>query len=166
MQIDNNKVVSFHYTLSEPSGEILDDSREHEPMVYLHGHNNIPKGLENAMAGKKVGDTFSVTLAPQDAYGERQENAIQRVSMNYIINSSKKTPKYKPGMLVQLNTRNGPQEVVIVKVGLKTLDVDVNHPLAGKTLKFDIEIVNMRDANSDEITHGHAHGIDGHHHHD
>jgi FKBP-type peptidyl-prolyl cis-trans isomerase SlyD len=121
-------------------------------------------GVEEAMAGKKAGDSFSVTLGPDKAYGEVQENAVQRVSVKHVLTSGKKKVKFKKGMRVQLNTQDGPRDVMIVKAGLKTLDVDLNHPFAGKTLKFDIDVVDVRDASEEEIAHGHAHGIGGHQH--
>ena len=161
MLVEENKVVSFHYCLTEDGKDILEDSHDGDAMVYLHGHKSMLPGVEDAMAGKKAGESFSVTLAPENAYGEVQENAIQRVSIKHVFNQGKKKVKYKAGMRVQLNTQDGPRDVVVVKAGLKTLDVDTNHPFAGKTLKFDIEVVDVRDASEEEIAHGHAHGAGG-----
>lgn len=163
MLIEKNKVVSFHYRLSE-SNEVVEDSRQGEPITYLHGHSGLIKGLENALEGKQAGDHISVTVPPEQGYGERRENSQQRVSINHIVNPTRGKVKYKPGMVVQLNTKNGPQPVEILKVGLKTLDVDTNHPLAGKTLLFDIDVIEVRDATAEELAHGHAHGAGGHAH--
>jgi len=158
----------FHYQLSEPDQEIIEDSRgdkgDRDPVVFLHGHNGMLKGLEEAMLGKQKNDQFTITLPPEQAYGAVQENAQQRVSIKHIVNPSKKKIKYKPGMVVHVNTANGPREVVVVKVGLKNIDVDANHPLAGKTLTFDLEILDVRDASAEEIAHGHVHGVGGHQH--
>jgi len=121
-------------------------------------------GLEEAMLGKESGDTFSVTLEPEAAYGPRLEDAQTRISLKHIYNPGKKKPKYKPGMVVQIQTKDGKRDVVVLKVGLKTLDVDTNHPFAGKTLEFDLEIINVREASEEEIAHGHVHGEGGHNH--
>jgi len=163
MKIEKNKVVSFHYTLME-NDQVLEDSHDGHAIAYLHGFNNMIEGVEEAMAGREQGENFSVTLPPEKAYGLRNENAIQRVSINHVMKPSKKKMKYKPGMIIQLNSNEGPREVVVVKAGLKTLDVDTDHPLAGKTLSFNIEITDVREATAEEIAHGHAHGDGGHHH--
>ena len=162
MLIEANTVVSFHYRLSE-SGQELEDSHGGNAMVYLHGHRALIKGVEEALQGKQAGDHFSVTVPPEDAYGPRQENAIQRISINHVM-GPKKNVRFKPGMVVQVNTKDGPREVVVVKAGLKSLDVDLNHPLAGKTLTFDIEVMDVRAATEEEIAHGHVHGEDDHQH--
>lgn len=163
MLIEQNKVVTFHYRVREPGQEVIEDSHvDNDPAVYLHGHEGMVKGLEEALAGRKAGDTFSVTLTPEQAYGHRSEEAVQRISVKHVV-GGKKT-QYRPGMVVQVNTSHGPREVVVIKAGLKTIDVDTNHPLAGKTLEFDIEVVDVRDASAEEIAHGHVHGEGGHHH--
>ncbi len=165
MIIEANKVVSFHYRLSEEGrDDVLEDSHNGNAMVYLHGHEGMLPGLEEAMEGKQSGDNFTAILTPEKAYGPARENAVQRVSAKHVLKSGKKKVKYKPGMVVQLNTKEGPRDVVIVKVGLKTLDVDTNHPFAGKTLKFDLEIIDVREASEEEIAHKHVHGEGGHHH--
>jgi len=163
VKVENNKVISIHYKLSE-AGNVLEDSHQSQPIVYLHGHKGLFPALEEALLNKTVGDKVSITLSPEQTYGERNENAIQRVSLKHIVNKSKKKEKYKPGMIVYLNTQQGPQPAIVVKVGLKSLDVDINHPFAGKTLDFDVEILDIRDANAEEIDHGHVHGEGGHHH--
>ena len=161
MLIEKGAVVSFHYRLSEPGQPVMEDSHEGAPLAYLHGHHGMLPGLEEALAGKKAGDTLSVTLPPEKAYGVRQENAVQRISLKHVVNRGK---KLKPGMVVQVNTDHGSRDVIVVKPGLKTVDVDTNHPLAGKTLTFDIEVVEVRAATDEELAHGHAHGDGGHPH--
>lgn len=160
MTITAGKVVQFHYDLFAEDGSQLESSRQQEAMAYLHGANNIIAGLEKAFEGKSAGDSFEVTLAPADAYGERQPNMQQRVSAKYL----KHAGKLKPGMQVQVNTEQGPRVVTVLKVGLKTVDVDGNHPLAGRTLRFVVDVVEVREASEDEKSHGHAHGPGGHHH--
>lgn len=162
MLIEVDKVVAFHYRLSEPGQAVFEDSNKGTPAVYLHGHHGMLPGLEEALAGKQAGDRFSVTLSPEQAYGQRRDDAIQRVSIKHV--TSRGVRKFKPGMVVQVNTEHGPRDVMVVKAGLKTLDVDTNHPLAGKTLVFDIDVVNVRDATVEELAHGHVHGEGGHQH--
>jgi FKBP-type peptidyl-prolyl cis-trans isomerase SlyD len=162
MNIEDKKVVSFHYTLTNEAGDTLDTSRERdEPMLYLHGANNIIVGLEKAMEGKAAGDTFQVTVPPEEAYGERREANVQRVSLKKL---GVKPHQLKPGMILNLQTTQGPAQVTVLKVGRFNVDVDANHPLSGQSLNFDIEIVEVRDATEEETQHGHAHGPGGHQH--
>ena len=163
MIIATDKVVTFHYKLNEPGKDVFEDSHSQEPVSYLQGHKGMLQGVEAALEGKKAGDNVVTTLEPEDAYGPVRENAVQRVSLKHIVQGKKKV-KFKPGMVVQVNTANGPQDVIVVKAGLKNLDVDTNHPLAGKTLVFDIDITEVRDATADEIAHGHSHSAGGHQH--
>jgi FKBP-type peptidyl-prolyl cis-trans isomerase SlyD len=160
MQVENGSVVSFHYTLSDTEGKTIETNREGDPAVYLHGANNIVATLERAFAGKKAGDHIDLTLNPADTYGERKENAIERVPAKYL----KGAGKLKPGQAVQLETKDGLMLVTVVKVGKFTVDVDTNHPLAGQTLNYSIDIADVRAATDEEKEHGHAHGVGGHHH--
>lgn len=161
MLIEKNKVVTFHYRLSEPGNEPFDDSRqENDPVVYLHGHQGMLRGLETALTGKQAGDSFTVTLPPEEAYGLRQAQEPHRVPIKYILNKG----KLKPGMVVQISTKGGPRDATVIKVGRFNIDVDPNHPLAGKTLVFDVEVIDVRDAEAEEINHGHVHGAGGHQH--
>lgn len=163
MQIEKNKVVTFHYKVNEVGQEALEDSRGGEPLVYLHGHGSMIPGVEEALTGKKAGEHLEVTVPPEKAYGPRSDEAVQRVSKSHIVGAHKGT-RFEPGMMVQVNTPHGPRSVIVVKVGMTTLDVDANHPLAGRTLEFVIDVVDVRDASEEEITHGHAHGAGGHDH--
>jgi FKBP-type peptidyl-prolyl cis-trans isomerase SlyD len=160
MNIENKKVVSFHYTLSNAQGEQIESSREREPMVYLHGAGSIIPGLEKAMAGKKAGDSFEVRVEPVDAYGERKENGIQRIPAKHF----KHAERLQVGQPVILQTQQGQVQVTVVKVGRFNIDVDRNHPLAGQTLTFDVEVTDVREATEEELAHGHAHGPGGAHH--
>lgn len=160
MKIEKNKVVSFHYKLREEGGEVFENSHDSDPVLYLHGHRGMLPGLEDAMVDKESGDSFSVTVSPDKGYGQRKEGAIQRVPKKHLLTKGKLTP----GMIVQINTEHGGQEAILIKVGLKNVDVDANHPLAGKTLVFDVEVIEVRDATEEEIAHGHAHGVGGHQH--
>ena len=160
MKIDKNSVVTFHYRLNEEGGDVFENSYDNDPVLYLHGNNSMLPGLEEAMADKQAGDQFKATLTPEKAYGKRKEAAPQRVPKKHLITKGKITP----GMVVQINTENGSKEAIVVKVGLKNIDIDSNHPLAGKTLVFDVDVVEVRAATEDELSHGHAHGVGGHQH--
>ena len=160
MNISKDKVVSFHYTVSNSAGEVMESSREHRPMDYLHGHNSIIKGLEKALDGRAAGDSFRVTVPPAEAYGEKRAANIQRVSAKHFP----QTHKLQPGQVLNLQTRQGPVQVTVVKVGRFNIDVDANHPLAGQELTFEVEVVSVRDATDEERAHGHAHGPGGHDH--
>lgn len=160
MQIEKDKVVSFHYRLSEDGSE-LEDSHEGDPMLFLYGYGGLISGLEEAMSGRNNGDSFSVTLPPEKAYGHRNAEAVQRIPVKHFGARGK---KLKRGDVVPLQTTQGPMEVTILKVGKFMADVDANHPLAGRSLTFEIDIVDVRDATVDEISHGHAHGPGGHDH--
>jgi FKBP-type peptidyl-prolyl cis-trans isomerase SlyD len=160
MNISEHSVVSFHYTLKNAQGEQLETSREGDAMTYLHGAGNIIKGLEKAMEGKAAGDSFEVTVEPAEAYGERRAANIQRVAAKHFRNAK----ALKPGQVIGLQTQQGPVQVTVVKVGRFNVDVDANHPLAGQSLTFEVEITDVRDATDEEKAHGHAHGPGGHHH--
>lgn len=160
MKIEKDSVVRFHYSVAEKGKEVLESSKENgQPLAILIGHNNIIPGLEKAMEGHEAGDTFKVDVTAADAYGERREGLSQRVPKKHFGGQ-----KLTPGMQVVLNTNMGPRAVTIEKVGMSVVDVDLNHPMAGKDLTFDIEVTEVRAATPEEIEHGHVHGDGGHHH--
>lgn len=159
MQIAKNTVVEFHYTLSDANGEI-ESSRKHEPVLYLHGQPGLLEGLVNALEGREAGDIFTVELPVDQAYGPRRDNATQKVQVKHLQGAK----KWKPGMLAVIQTEQGPRQVTVVKIGLSQAEVDANHPLAGRDLTFDVEILSVREATADELAHGHAHGVGGHQH--
>lgn len=159
MNIEKDRVVLFHYTVSEQGQEALESSDGRDPLAILFGHNNIIPGLEKAMEGKTAGDKFEVDVAAADAYGERREGMIQRVPKKHFEGA-----KLAPGMQAVLPTNFGPRAVTIQKVGMSVVDVDLNHPMAGKDLHFAIEIVDVREASAEEVEHGHVHGAGGHEH--
>lgn len=161
MQIANNTVVSFHYKLEEVGGDYKEDSGNGgEPMLYLHGHRGILPGLEDAMKGRAAGDKFTVQVSPENGYGHRSEDRLQRVPVKHLI--GRKKPNV--GDLVTVNAKSGKVNATVVKVGRHNVDVDTNHPLAGKELKFEIEVVDVREATMEEVSHRHAHGPGGHQH--
>ncbi len=161
MQVGTGTVFSFHYTLQDAEGAELESSREGEPHAALYGRRQILPGLEDAIAGKERGETFKVTLPPEKAYGVRNEESRARVPIKHLV---KKPAKMQPGMMVQVNTRDGVRNATIIKVGRFNVDLDTNHPYAGNSITFDVEVTDVRAATREELAHGHAHGAGGHHH--
>ena len=160
MKIEEDTVVQINYQLSDASENTLVESDQGVPMAYLHGHNNLLPALEEHMQGRQAGDKFSVTLTPDQAYGEREDNKEQRIPIKHLQGAK----KWKQGMIAVVNQEQGQRQVTVVKAGKFMVTVDFNHPFAGKTLQFDIEVVSVRSATAEEIAHGHAHGEGGHRH--
>ena len=163
MKITDKTVVQFHYTLKDEAGEELESSFGSDPLAYLHGQKNMLVGVEKALTDKEAGDKFSTTLQPEDAYGERKEDAIQRIPAKHLQDAAG-TTKWKPGMIAVVQTEQGQRQVTVIKSGKFMVTVDMNSPLAGKVLTFDIEVVDVRAATDEEVEHGHAHGVGGHQH--
>lgn len=159
MKIEKDRVVRFHYTVSEVGQEPIESSKDREPLAILIGHGNIIPGLETAMMDKEAGENFGVDVKSADAYGERREGLTQRVPKKHFGET-----RLVPGQQVILQTNFGPRAVTVEKVGMTVVDVDLNHPMAGKDLHFDVEIVEVREASEEEVQHGHVHGDGGHHH--
>lgn len=162
MQIARDTVVELEYSLRETEGEVLESSQATMPLAYLHGHNNLLPALERALVGKAAGDDVTVNLAPEEAYGERREQLTQRVPIKHLSHAPK---RLAPGMVVRMQTERGAEPARVLKVGKFNVDLDLNHPFAGKHLQFDLKVVSVRAATAEEIAHGHAHGPGGHHHH-
>jgi FKBP-type peptidyl-prolyl cis-trans isomerase SlyD len=160
MEISKNTVATIDYTLTSPDGQVLDSSKGREPLAYLHGASNIIPGLENALEGKKEGDSVQVTVPPGQGYGERDDRMVQSVPRANFQG----TQEISPGMQFQAQTSQGPRVVTVVKVDPDQVTVDANHPLAGMELNFDVKVVGVRPASHEEIAHGHAHGEGGHQH--
>jgi len=162
MQIASDAVVSIHYTLTNDSGETLDSSAGGEPLAYLHGRGNLIPGLENALTGKQAGDKLQVKVAPAQGYGEYDKGLLQNVPRR----SFKGVGNVQVGMQFQVQSPQGPRSVTVTRLAGDMVTVDGNHPLAGKNLNFDIEVIEVRVASEEELAHGHVHGPGGHHHHD
>ena len=160
MQIAARTVASFNYTLTNDAGEIIDSSEGRSPLAYLHGAGNIVPGLEKEMAGRQAGDRFDVVVAPEDGYGQPNPMLVQTVPREAFQG----VDTIEVGMEFQAQTPQGPLSVVVSKVDADNVTVDGNHPLAGKTLHFAIEVTDVRDASVEELAHGHVHGPGGHHH--
>jgi FKBP-type peptidyl-prolyl cis-trans isomerase SlyD len=154
------KVVSFHYTLHDNEGDLLDASEEGDPMPYLHGASNIVPGLEKEMLNKKVGDKFKVKVSAEEGYGERIEGSIE-VPRSDLPDDV----EFEIGMSLVAEDPDGEAfPVWIVELTDAAVIVEPNHPLAGVELNFEVEITAIRAATKDELEHGHPHGPDGHHH--
>ena len=160
MNIEKNKVVTFHYSVFEADGTQAETSQGRDPLVILYGYGNIIPGLEKALEGKAAGDHVEVTVEPEEAYGERSDALLQRVPKKRFGDA-----KLVPGQMLMVQTEQGSRPLKVLKVGMSVVDVDFNHPMAGKTLRFEVDIQSVRDGNEEEIAHGHAHGSDGHEQH-
>ena len=154
MKAGKDNVIAFHYTLTV-DGEKVESSHDNgEALWVLLGHGQLIPGLEKALVGHEAGESLAVDIAPAEGYGERQEGQIQRVPKKYFQQAA----KLKPGMSTVLALKEGGHRAVTVhKVGMSTVDVDLNHPMAGKTLRFDVAIEQVREATEEELKHGHAH---------
>ncbi len=160
MQIAEKSVVSIHYTLTNAEGNVLDSSEGQDPLAYLHGASNIIPGLENALVGKSVGDSLKVTVEPEEGYGPVRDELVQDVDRSAFSGIE----SIEIGMQFMAQTPWGEQPVTVVKVEGDNITLDGNHPLAGQTLTFDVEVVEVRAATDEEVEHAHAHGAGGHHH--
>jgi FKBP-type peptidyl-prolyl cis-trans isomerase SlyD len=161
VHIAEQSVVSIHYTLTNDAGETLDTSDGREPLVYLHGAQNIIPGLENELTGKSVGDSFDVTIQPEEAYGTVNPELVQTVPHSAFEG----VEKVEPGMQFQARGDDGETQVITVtEVADSGVTVDGHHPLAGQVLNFSVRVDEIREATEEEIEHGHVHGPGGHHH--
>jgi FKBP-type peptidyl-prolyl cis-trans isomerase SlyD len=155
-----DRVVHFHYVLRDSAGLEVESSRDGEPAAALIGHGSLMAGLEQSLENRSPGERFEVTLPPKDAFGERRDDWTQRVSKKYVSGAS----RLKSGMQTKVQTDSGPRPVTVLKVGGKFIDVDLNHPLAGQSVVFDVEVIDVREATPEELSHGHVHGAGGHQH--
>lgn len=153
MQISKNKVVAIDYTLTDNDGNTLDTSANREPLKYIQGAGNIIPGLERALEGEESGSKVNVTVNPDEGYGQRDENLKQQVPRNLFEG----VDTLEPGMQFQAQTEGGVQIITVAEVGDEEVLVDANHPLAGVTLNFDVDVVEVRDASEEELEHGHVH---------
>ena len=160
MQITRHTVASIEYTLTDDAGEVLDTSRGHGPLTYVHGTGGLIPGLEAELEGKEAGAALKVRIAPADAYGERDEEMVARVPRTQMPSGA----PLAVGTQFQARGPQGSQVVTLVKVEDDAVWLDANHPLAGVHLTFDVSVVEVRAATAEEIEHGHVHGPGGHAH--
>ncbi len=160
MQIAADTVVTIHYTLKDEDGAVLDSSAGGEPLAYIQGHGNLVPGLEKALEGKQGGSSVAVTLSPQEGYGSRDATLVRRVPKRSLQGAG----EIKSGMQFQARTEDGMRLFTVTGVAGDMVTLDGNHPLADRTLHFDVEVVSVRAATEEELEHGHVHGAGGHHH--
>jgi len=153
-------VIGFHYTLKNEAGELLDSSDGGHPMLYLAGSGQILPALDKEMAAMSLGDKKSVSLAAKDGYGE----VNPALKMNVKIGQFPPGTEVKKGLQFRINNEPGSPMFRVLNVLGEEVFIDGNHPLAGQNLHFDVEITEKRKATKDELDHGHAHGVGGHHH--
>lgn len=152
--IGKNSVVSVHYKLTDDAGKVLDSSEGAEPLAYLHGAGNIVPGLEKALVGKGAGESLQVKVAPAEGYGELDPNGVKVIERAAFEG----VDVVEAGMSFEANAPDGTsQHIVVTKVDGDEITIDLNHPLAGVTLNFDIQIVSVREATKEELEHGHTH---------
>jgi FKBP-type peptidyl-prolyl cis-trans isomerase SlyD len=159
MTIQKNTVVTIEYTLTDETGALIESSDGREPLTYLHGVGNIIPGLETSLEGKSPGETLKVSVPPADAYGEWDQGKIVDIPKTQFSG----VDDVQVGMQFGVHSSAGEQIVTVTKVEGDNVTVDANHPLAGKTLNFDVKVVGVREPTSDELDHGHVHGPGGHH---
>jgi FKBP-type peptidyl-prolyl cis-trans isomerase SlyD len=156
-----NRAVTIHYTLTLGQGQVVDQSGD-EPLTYLHGHENIVPGLEQQLEGKVAGDKLKAVVPPAEGYGEKLPDALRKIPKSSL-------PEDEPievGMQFMMQNKQGDVAAMwVVKVEPESVTFDLNHPLAGETLTFDVEVLEVREATAAELDHGHVHGPHGHHHH-
>jgi len=160
MQVAKDKVISIEYTLTDAQGTELDTSRGRGPFAYIHGTGNIIPGLEAALEGKTAGDQVNAVIPPEKGYGARDEGLIQELARSQFDTED----EIQVGMQFHAMSESGPRVVTVVGVNADNVTIDGNHPLAGVTLHFDVTVKEIRDATSEELSHGHVHGPDDHHH--
>lgn len=161
MKIAKGSVVNLDYSLHLGDGQVVDSSEPGEPLTYLHGEGQIVPGLESALEGLDVGENRKVVVAPAEGYGEHDPRGIQEVPRGAF------PPGFDPQVGMELTAEGPSGEPVpfsIREVKPASVVIDLNHPLAGKTLHFEVTVREVRTATAEELEHGHAHGPEGHHH--
>ena len=161
MQVSEQKVVTMNYEVADDQGQLIDRSEEGGPLAYIHGNGQLIPGLETALEGRGKGDKIAVDVPPEQGYGERDEEGVQIVARNQFDDSV----EIEVGMQFEAQDDDeGHQIVTVVAVDGENITLDTNHPLAGKSLRFEVEILDVRDASAEELSHGHVHGPGGHDH--
>ena len=159
VKIENNRAVQIHYTLKDDQGEVLDSSIGNDPLPYIHGVGALIPGLEKELLGKQASDKFSVVLAPADGYGDFDEDRVFQVPASEFEGDD----ELEVGMQVQIDLDEGTAVATVTEIVGEEVTLDLNHPLAGVSLHFDVEVVEVRAATAQELNHGHVH-TGGHHH--
>lgn len=158
MKVERGRIVRLHYTLRDETGATIESSRPDAPLDYLHGSGQLILGLERQIEGAAPGHAATITVAPKDGYGEHDPRGVIRADRSTFPDGM----DLAPGVEVQAETPDGPLSFVVVALEGDEAVLDANHPMAGKTLTFDVEILDVRAATPEEIAHGHVHGPGGH----
>jgi FKBP-type peptidyl-prolyl cis-trans isomerase SlyD len=153
MRIARNSVVTIDFTMYDDSNEVLESSQEEGPLVYMHGIGELPEGLEEELIGKQAGDEVQVTLQPADAYGEYDESLVQAVPREQF-----EEQEIDVGMRFEAETDDGPRSVHVIGLEGDDVIVDANEPYAGRTVRFEVKVLGVREPSGEEIEHGHVHG--------
>ena len=159
MKVDKDKAVFIHYTLTDQEGEVIDSSEGGAPLGYLHGHGQIIPGLEKELEGREQGDEFEVTLETEEAYGERDDALVSKVSSDLFEG----VEDVEVGMQFRADSDQGQRLVTVTEVEGEDVTIDANHPLAGERLHFEVEVQEIIPATDEELAHGHLHGPGGAH---
>jgi len=161
MKFGQQKVIKFNYTMSDNDGEVIDSTEGQEPLTYVYGSSSLKPALREKMEGRQSGDSFQVAVEAEDGYGLRDRSLVREVGREMFGDIE----KLEPGMLFQTTNAGGATEMVtIISADADTVTVDHNHPLAGVTLNFAIDVIEVRDATAEEISHGHVHESGDHQH--
>lgn len=165
-KVAENTVASVHYTGTLPdSGEVFDSSEGRDPLTFLVGHRQMIPGFEANLMGAAVGERHEFTLTAEEAYGERDDEAVLQIPRdNFAQLEQEDGAALEIGMQLVAQMPHGPAPFTITELTEETVTADFNHALAGESLTFSVEVVELREASEEEIAHGHAHGPGGHHH--
>jgi len=158
MSIQKDKVVAINYTLTNNAGQVIDSSEGRDPLQYIHGNGHLIAGLEEALEGKQQGDQLEVAIPPEKGYGVRNEEHIQKVPTSQFSPDQ----KLEVGMQFQVKNQEAVMVFTVSEIEGDLVTLDGNHPLAGVTLNFAVEVMELRDASKEELDHGHVHGPEGH----
>ena len=165
LTVSKNIVASVHYTGTLPeNGEVFDSSEGREPLTFLVGHNQMIPGFEEEILGAKTGEKREFTLTAKRAYGDRDEAGVLQIPREQFAQLEAEAT-LQVGLQLVAQMPHGPSPFTITELSDELITADFNHTLAGKSLTFAVEIVELRQANDDEVSHGHAHGPDGQQNH-
>ena len=160
VKVTKDRVVALRFTLKDDDGELLEEGTDEEPLVYLHGHGELIDGLEAVIEGKEVGDRATVTLPPEEAFGEIEEDGERTLPRDLIPEDE----PLEPGTAFAIEDDGDVLPVWVVRATDAHIIVSLSHPYAGKTVTFDVEVLKIREATEEELEHGHSHGLEGHAH--
>lgn len=153
MKITKDSVVVMHYAVSDSDDTLIDSSYDHKPMAIIHGTGYLIPGLEDALENHQAGDKFEVSVEAEQAYGPRNDDYVQSVEKDLLQG----VEELAVGTQLRATTDDGEQTVIVIDITDDVVTVDGNHPLAGLDLKFDVEILEVREATAEELQHGHIH---------